>query len=74
MMTLRFIYFKSSEPQDVEEQLFRFASLFFNSAEYLIRCWTFDVRCSMFIFPAFSAKNNLALMGFIPARKGLNVD
>ena len=25
---------------------------------FLIRCWTFDVQCSMFIF-----KNNLSLMG-----------
>ena len=43
-----------------------FPSLFCNSTEYLIRCWTFDVRCSMFIFSAFSAKNNLALMRPIP--------
>jgi len=30
----------------------RFAlfSLFLRLAEYLIRCWTFNVRCSMFIF------------------------
>jgi hypothetical protein len=75
LMTLRFIYFKSSEPQpatssaesNAEGQLLRFPKPVFNSTEYLIQCWTFDVQCSMFIFSAFSAKNNLALMGFVPA-------
>jgi hypothetical protein len=29
--------------------------------------WQAGVRCSTFIFSAYSAKNNLALMGFVPA-------
>ena len=28
----------------------RVAQSFFKLIEYIIRCWTFDVRCSMFFF------------------------
>jgi len=64
LMTLRFIGFKTSESQNLPEaDKFRrvdslvqrrrlrrvLPSLFFKLTEYIIRCWTFDVRCSMFI-------------------------
>jgi hypothetical protein len=49
LMTLRFIDFKTSEPQNTEpqnfEELNRCALCFFlKSTEYIIRCWTFNVR------------------------------
>jgi hypothetical protein len=60
-MTLRFIFFKTSEPQNLPEaDKFRrvdslvqrrhrvLLSLFFKLTEYIIRCWAFNVRCSMF--------------------------
>jgi len=65
-MALRFIDFKTSKERPATsyirpelmskaaesnfEMLVRFAHYFFKSIEYSIRCWTFDVRCSMFIF------------------------
>ncbi len=33
-----------------EKDRFVLHSLFFKSTEYIIRCWTFNVRCSTFIF------------------------
>jgi len=48
LMALRFTYFKNSESQILEGQI-RFAQLFFKMTEYSIRCWTFNVRCSMFL-------------------------
>jgi hypothetical protein len=33
-----------------EKDRFALHSLFFKSTEYIIRCWTFDVQCSTFIF------------------------
>ncbi len=57
LMTLRFIYLKTSEPQPATssaesnfEGQVRFAQFFFKLTEFIIRCWTFDVQCSMFIF------------------------
>ncbi len=74
LMALRFIYFKTSEPQNTEQQpatssprrarawacrkqpnriskdSIAALCLYFKLAEYIIRCWTFNVRCSMFIF------------------------
>jgi len=49
-MTLRSIDFKTNqlqntEPQDFEE-LICFAQSFFKLIEFIIRCWTFDVRRS----------------------------
>jgi hypothetical protein len=83
LMALRFIYFKTSEPQNTELQpatspsavssgpmgsprrarglslskvpsrilkaSFALLSHYFILSEYIIRCWTFNVRCSMFI-------------------------
>jgi hypothetical protein len=48
LMTLRLIYFKTSEPQIFEGRIC-FAQSFYKMAEYSIRCWTFNVRCSTFI-------------------------
>jgi len=56
LMTLRFIYFNSGDPQNFKGQLRFFRSFFLRMTEYLIRCWAFDVRCSMFNFSAFFAK------------------
>ena len=39
---------QNTDPNNFEGQL-RFAQSFFKSTEYIIRCWMFDVRCSMFI-------------------------
>jgi hypothetical protein len=63
LMTLRFIYFKTNQPQNQPEaDKFRkvdslaqrrrrvMLSIFYKLTEYIIRCWTFNVRCSMFIF------------------------
>jgi len=54
LMTLRFIYFKTSKPQNnppdkMSEDGFTLL-IVFKLTEYIIRCWTFNVRCSMFIF------------------------
>ena len=45
LMVLRFIDFETSESQNFEGW-FRLAQPFFKLTEYIIRCWTFDVRCS----------------------------
>ena len=51
------------------------------SSLFDVRCWMFDVRRSSFKttlygvnVPCECLQNNLALMGFIPARKGLSVE
>jgi len=55
LMTLRFIDLKTSEPQnppkaDKFQRVDLLCSVFFKLTEFIIRCWTFNVRCSMFIF------------------------
>jgi len=45
LMALRFIDFETSESQNFEGW-FRLAQPFFKLTEYIIRCWTFNVRCS----------------------------
>jgi len=66
LMTLRFIHFKPSEPQNFEGYARAcVASLakqvcpafFLKMTGYIIQRWTFDVRCSMFIFSAISAQS-----------------
>jgi hypothetical protein len=47
LMTLRFIYFKTSEPQNVEVW-FRFAQSFKNRQNTLLRYSTFIIRYSLF--------------------------
>ena len=43
-----------SEPQNIEYRIpnvegwIRFAQSFFKLTKYIIRCWTFNVRCSFF--------------------------
>jgi hypothetical protein len=51
------------------------------SSLFDVRCWMFDVRRSSFkttlygvYVPCECLQNKLALLGFIPARKGLNVE
>jgi len=48
-MALRFFDLETNESQNCPGW-FRFAQPFFKLTEYIIRCWTFNVRCSMFIF------------------------
>jgi hypothetical protein len=52
LMTLRFIDFKTNQLQNTEpqdfEKLICFAQSFFKLIEFIIRCWTFNVRCSTF--------------------------
>jgi len=72
LMTLRFVYYKPTEPQSYVGQL-NLPSLFIeiDTIPYSM----LGVECSMFdvhFFSFFYAINNFALMGFIPARKGLN--
>jgi hypothetical protein len=57
LMALRFIESKTSESQPATssaesnlEGWFCFAQPFIKSTEYIIGCWTFNVRCSTFIF------------------------
>ena len=64
LMALRFIYFKTSKTQNTDPQNFErlyslaqrrrlrrvLLNLFLKVTEYIIRCWTFNVQCSMFIF------------------------
>ncbi len=38
------------QPNRISKGSFALLSLFIKLTEYIIRCWTFDVRCSMFIF------------------------
>jgi hypothetical protein len=65
LMTLRFIYLKTGEPQNFEEQIRVAESFYLKMTEYIIRCWTFDVRCSIFLL--FPHNINLSLKGkFIP--------
>jgi len=67
LMTLRFFYFKSSEPQNFKGQL-RLSWSFFKIDR--IPYSMLGVQCSMFdvhFFSFISQKNNLALMGINPA-------
>jgi hypothetical protein len=45
LMTLRFIYLKTGEPQNFQEQIRVAESVYLKMTEYIIRCWTFDVQC-----------------------------
>ena len=48
LMTLRFIDFITNGSQNPPAKQ-AYAVFFFKLTEYLIRCWTFNVRCSTFI-------------------------
>jgi len=58
-MALRLICYKTNEPQNhlppdkISKNKFVLLSIFLKLTEYRIRCWTFNVRCSMFIFSKF---------------------
>jgi hypothetical protein len=69
MMTLRFIYFKTSGPQKFKGWIRVAQSFYLKMTEYLIRCWTFDVQCSMLNFLAFSAKKQLSAYGVYPRQQ-----
>jgi hypothetical protein len=62
-MTLRFFYFKSSEPQNFKGQL-RFSWSFFKIGR--IPYSMLGVQCSMFIFLAFFRKKQLSAYGVYP--------
>ena len=64
LMTLRFIHLnenesrwrrdfktvESSQSGQIQKGRYVLLSIFSKLIEYIIRCWTFNVRCSMFIF------------------------
>jgi hypothetical protein len=72
LMTLRFIYLKTGEPQNFEEQIRVAESFYLKMTEYIIRCWTFDVRCWTLNFLAFSAQHQLSANGVFPHQSGDN--